>query len=176
MSQIYKSLLSGPVPPAVPTSFVTDDGTAIPLTNVLNVLGVNGIETLADPDGSNNLYISLANGSTVEATTVDAQTVSVNALDLGPVAGAFSFTTTVAGFDVTTNNASVGFFFRGLIQTNGAAATLVASLDNLHGESPTLVASNCTVSVSGNFLQITFLGVAGVTINWVAVTTGVFAE
>lgn len=31
--------------PSVPTSFVTDDGTAIPALNILNVIGGSGIET-----------------------------------------------------------------------------------------------------------------------------------
>jgi|SRR5579863_4936093 len=61
MSQIIKNLASGPVPPTVPTSFVTDNGTVIPSGNVVNVNGGVGVSTSANPNGSNNLVISLNN-------------------------------------------------------------------------------------------------------------------
>ncbi len=59
MSQIIKNLASGPVPPSVPTSFVTDSGTVIPALNVVNVHGGAGITVTANPNGSNNMLISL---------------------------------------------------------------------------------------------------------------------
>lgn len=47
MSQVYKSLASGPTPPAIATSYVTDSGTAVPAANVLTVLGGAGCATSA---------------------------------------------------------------------------------------------------------------------------------
>lgn len=58
MSQIYKSAASGPVPPSVPTSFVTDNGTAIPAANILNVLG--GSNTTTSGSG-NTVTITVVN-------------------------------------------------------------------------------------------------------------------
>ncbi len=45
MSQAIKNLASGPVPPSVAQSYVTDSGIAIPAANILNVFGGSGITT-----------------------------------------------------------------------------------------------------------------------------------
>lgn len=61
MSQFFVGVTAGSLPPSVPTSFVADVGIAIPAANILNVKGGPGIETEADPNGSNNLFINLTN-------------------------------------------------------------------------------------------------------------------
>lgn len=59
MSQFFVGTTSGSLPPTVPTSFVTDSGTVIPALNVVNVNGGPGVEVSANPNGSNNMVISL---------------------------------------------------------------------------------------------------------------------
>lgn len=66
MSQIFKDLSSGTVPPSVPTSFVTDSGTAIPALNVLNVLGGDSCAT----SGAGNTITINVTSETVEYTNV----------------------------------------------------------------------------------------------------------
>lgn len=62
MSQITKTLTSGsPIPPIIPTSFVTDSGTAIPAANIINVNGGTGVTVSANPNLSNNIIITLSN-------------------------------------------------------------------------------------------------------------------
>lgn len=60
MSQIYKSLVSGPVPPAVATSYLLDDGnSAVPVANILKVLGGSG--TFTSLGASNQIEINVVN-------------------------------------------------------------------------------------------------------------------
>lgn len=59
MSQFYQGVSSGSLPPSVPTSFVTDSGTVIPSSNTVNVNGSDGVQVIANPNGSNNMVIKL---------------------------------------------------------------------------------------------------------------------
>lgn len=59
MSQFFQSISDSNLPPDVPTSFVTDSGTVIPDSHIVNVNGDIGITVIANPNGSNNMLIQL---------------------------------------------------------------------------------------------------------------------
>ncbi len=177
MSQIYKSLLSGPVPPAVPTSFVTDDGTAIPAANVLNVLGidstennVSGILTRANPNLSNNLEIVITNRLQGTGSTVGAVTADIITFALSAVAHVYTFDFSIAGFS-SGSSEGVGYTLVGSVRSDGATATVLPNqtLDNF--EEGALVACTALMVASGNNVILRVTGTAGTTIQWGAVGT-----
>jgi hypothetical protein len=59
MSQFFVGVSAGSLPPSVATSFVTDNGTVIPAANIVNINGGDGVEVIANPNGSNNMVINL---------------------------------------------------------------------------------------------------------------------
>lgn len=77
MSHVNKAITSGtPLPPAIPTSFVTDSGTAIPAANILNVLGGAGCSTSGSGstvtiivDGTAPSYVNVTFGMSPYAVT-----------------------------------------------------------------------------------------------------------
>lgn len=60
MSQFFQSVNAGDLPPSVPTSFLLDDGnSAVPLANILEVLGGSG--TFTSLGVSNQIKINVVN-------------------------------------------------------------------------------------------------------------------
>lgn len=166
---------SGPVPPTVATSYVTDvNSPAIPAANVLNVLGND--TTVDDPDGirtdgssgSNTLTVQLTNRLTGTGTSVNAATSDIITFSLGAIVASYRFNFDVIGRDTTTGD-SVGYSVDGTAKTNGAAASLVATpfIDN--DEDASLVTADMDLIASGNNIILRATGVAGQTITYKAV-------
>lgn len=164
MSQIYKSATGST--PSIPTSFVTDDGTAIPAANILNVLGGTGIDTYANPDLSDNLIIKLSNSGSTTTQTIGAVTSDVVVINLGATPSIGVFVSRVVGYDDGGANLGCGYVLTGSVKTDGAAASIVGAQDKLIFEDALFSAADANISVSGNSVQITVLGVATYTINW----------
>lgn len=166
---------SGPPPPIVATSYVTDDGTAIPAANILNVNGVdsiennaNGIFTRANPNLSNNLEVILSNRIRVTATTVGATTQTVT-LMTPTAATAVEFQVSVIGYD-SANNEACGGGMEGIARRSGGGTTaIVGTNDTLDEADAGLIAVDWDVVTDGTLLQMQFVGVAGRTIAWSAV-------
>lgn len=173
---------SGPVPPDVPTSFVTDDGTAIPAVNILNVFGIdstednnNGILTRANPNLGNTVDIVLTNRITGTVTTVNATPTIISTFPLGAIPGVYTFDVQIAAYDVT-DTAGVGYFIEGSIRTTGAAGVVVGTPDKVINEEAPTVTCDANLTVSGNNAVITVTGIAGKTINWRVLSIYIFVS
>ena len=177
MSQFYQGVTAGSLPPSVPTEFVTDDGTAVPAGNILNVNGIdstennsNGIFTRANPDLSDNLEIILSNRSRVTSTTSDGagQSQTVNVFT-PPVSTGITFVVSIVGYD-SANNEVAGGELVGIATCSSLGVVLIVGTNDTFDESSAgLIASDWDVITDGTQVQIRFTGVAGRSIAWSAV-------
>lgn len=174
MTQIYKiDTGTGPVPPAVATSYVTDiNSPAIPALNILDVFGndtntnnVNGIQTDGS-SGSNILTVQLTNRISVSATTSDGGGQTQNVVVLTPAnATSLSFTILVTGYD-SINNETIGGEQIGVVRKVAGVPTIVGTNDTFDESDAGLNAADWNVVVSGADLVMQFVGVAGRSIVW----------
>jgi len=180
LSQIYKPLTSaGPIPPIIPTQFTADDGNiAIPAANNLNVFSRdtnannnNGVQTTADPNLSDNLYLELTNRITGTATTTDAATpVVLTSFALGAAPATYILEIRIIAYNVT-DALSAGYTSTSVIRTTGAAASEITANPGIIGEEGTMTGVTVSNFISGNTVETSVQGLLGKTINWLALTT-----
>jgi hypothetical protein len=171
---------AGPVPPTVPTSFVTDNGTAIPAANILNVNGGSGIVTSANPNLSNNLLISIQNSSTDTTVTSDilGQTRTLTTI-VATNPGSYLVEARISAFEPATQ-LSAGFSLFALINSTGGVATVETDTDKIahvmSGLKPPVTATEVDVNVlgSGGNIIIQVVGIVGKTIDWGGFTAYVY--
>lgn len=184
MSQFFQGTTAGALPPSVPTSFVTDSGTAIPAGNILNVVtpggGTQGIKTTGS--GSTITVTVTPTEITGSITTTGAVTAALITFALGSTPGVYSFDVTVAGFAKTGIGAPLGcgFTIVGSVRTTGAAATLIPNQQVDEFEELPLVAADAVLAVSGNNVLVNVTGVsdgaAGFVIDWTGFLNYTFAS
>lgn len=181
MSQIYKSPAAGPVPPSVPTSFVTQDGTAVPALNILLVNGFdssenndNGIITKGGVIGtgtSNEMDIVLTNRITGTATTTDAATTqNLYTFPLGATPATYLLEVQVIGYNAT-DALSAGYTSSRVLKTDGITATLINTSLGIVAEEGAMTGVLVANGVSGNNATLDVNGLIGKTIRWSALTT-----
>lgn len=173
MSQLYKDLTAGPVPPTVAEQYTTDDGTiAIPAANNLNVFSrettddnLQGIQTTADPNLSDNLYIELTNRISGFISTMDATPTNIVSFPLGATAGVYSFQGSLEAFN-TTDVAGAAYTWSAGVRTTGAAGVLIGTEFKDEFEEAAMSTADFDVQIVGNNLIVQVTGIALKAIDW----------
>jgi hypothetical protein len=118
-------------------------------------------------DAAGNFYVNESAGIVGTATTVGAVNATAILVPLGVAASTFAFEVCVAAHEATTP-ASAGYQLFGVARTDGAAGTLVGTVDQIANEDAAINTGNATIVVVGNDAIVRVTGVAGLTINWTA--------
>lgn len=178
MSQIFKAVTAGNLPPSVPTSFDTDlqdltvgpaavaQGSVVPQANILRVAGDNGI-TSVETSNPGDLQLRFIRGST---TTVGAvtQTAITQAI---LVDATMTIQIIVAGF--STDNLGVSGYATAGVKNVSGVLSIINTVDVIINKDPGLDTANITVTTSGSNLLVNVVGVAGKTITWTACLPGI---
>lgn len=165
----YLDRFSTGMSPAVPTTFQTDSGSAVPVANTLNILGIdssvnndNGIETQAS---GSTVNVVLTNRVTGGISTIDATPTTALTFNLGATPGVFYIDGSIVAYDTTDVAGGVYHFISGM-RTSGAAATELGTEFKDSFEEAAMASSDFNVIASGNDVIIQVIGIAAKNINW----------
>lgn len=169
MSQIIASVASTP---SVPTSFVTDSGTATPIANVLNIAAydssINADNGILSQGAGNNVDIILTNRMTGSASSVNAASANLLAFNMA-AAGTYTIYYDVLGYEPTTPGGCNYKIETEVVSTG--AALIVIDTDFRENESPALAAADWTLTALGTTLTLAVTGVAGLTVRYNVLAT-----
>lgn len=175
MSQFFINNTSAAPPPVVPTSFVTQNGTAVPAANILIVDGFdsvenndNGIITKGGVVGTgtaNEVDVVLTNRATGQVTTSNATVTTIITFSLGATAGLFTIFGYTSGF-IPASNQGGSYDYVVSARTDGVTATEIGSEFAITFEDAIMAPSDILATVSGNNVLIQVMGVVGTTIHW----------
>lgn len=167
---------AGPVPPTVATSYITDNGTAVPALSVLLVEGktssednANGIIAKGGVVGTgtgNEIDLVLTNRFSASTTTNGAVTSNVITFPLGIIPGTYFLIIHVAVFNAS-GPAGAGYETYTTVRTDGTIATIIDATDSITQEDATLIATTAQFVTSANNAIFQVGGVVGLKIDWV---------
>ena len=177
MSQAGSIGGSGGTGPTVPTSFQTDNGTAVPALNILIVHGkdstvnnVNGIQANGGVVGtgtSNEVDIVFTNRFHGSATTTDATPTTIASCPMSTNPAVFQFVVNLCAYDVTDNLGETVTYTASYRTTGGVPVILNPPDYVLQDDTPQFPPTSSInfQGTSTNF-NVIVTGVAGKTIKW----------
>lgn len=183
MSQIYKSLASGPVPPSVATQYNTQDGNAVPAANILIVSADDttsndndGIRTVGGGNGTpptlaNEVRIEFTNRLQGSQTSTNASNADIITFSLGASVAVYRFEFHVTGRSTAgaAVGQGVGYTVFGSARTDGATATVIKTAFQDNDEDVPLEGATMSFISSGNTIILRAVGIGGETIVYNAV-------
>jgi len=177
MSNAYILQNANNLPPVVPTSFTTQNGTAIPAANILIVNGfdstennANGIITKGGIVGTgiaNEVDVIVTNRLQGGVTTVGATTGDLITF-IPTIIGTYSLEYRTAAYN-TTSSLGAGYSFFGAIRFDGVNSTICDLFDEIVNEEGAMSAVDLAVVVSGANVILRATGYLAQTINWSSV-------
>lgn len=149
---------------------LTDDGAPAVVADAsanVTFIGGTGINITGQAPGS-SVTFSLDSTAEFTLTTNDAVPQALATIDAGTTAGVYSLDILIAAYAPPPVSAGGAYSMWGGVRTTGAAATLTGVADIAENEEAALLASDVSLTVSGNDIIVQVTGVAATTINWKA--------
>jgi hypothetical protein len=170
-------ITSGILPPVVATSYVTDNGTAVPLANVLIIHGIDSTENNANGiiikggvagTGTQNLVDAVLTNRVQGIVQTSNATPTPIVTFTPTVIGTYAIEARIAAYN-TTSTLGAGYSLFGTARFNGTTSTLCGTPDKITNEEGAMSSANVTMTVSGANILINAVGYNTENINWSAV-------
>lgn len=180
------SAVAGPVPPAVATSYVTDNGTAIPALNILIINGIDSTEDNANGIIVNGGVVGTGTGNEVDVVLTNRKTYTLTtngltpgtllSFPLGGTDGTYLFKLEIVAWD-TTLNLSSGYSISGLVMKTLSGAASIIGLPSIDtNEEGVMVGVDVTITNTANNLEVDVIGLVGSEIHWNCLLTYSFVS